>query len=95
MPYKFSSNPQNTVALTAHGSCPHATPCYSLNKGALLPDLKSPRNLSCDSATHRARITILWLYGLVGKKHCILESIYVGQNFDSASNLLCELWQVK
>ena len=56
MPYKFSCNPQRIAALTAHGSCPHATPCYSINKRTLLPDLESPRNLSFDSSTHRACI---------------------------------------
>ena len=40
---------QQQQLFTAHGSCPHAIPHYSLNKRALLPDLESPRNLSFDS----------------------------------------------
>ena len=58
MPYKVSPNPQHiaAAALTAHGSCPHAIPYYSLNKRALLPDLESPRNLSFDSSAHRAHV---------------------------------------
>ena len=44
-------------ALTAHGSCPHAIPHYSLNKRALLPDLESLKNLSFDSLAHPSRIT--------------------------------------
>src|SRR3712207_9323867 len=46
-------------ALTAHGSCPHAIPHYSLDKRALLPDLESLRNLSFDSSAHRPRITLI------------------------------------
>ena len=61
MPYKISPNPQLRAAagaLTAHGSCPHAIPYYSLNKRALLPDLESPRNLSFDSSAHRPHINM-------------------------------------
>ena len=50
-------------ALTAHGSCPHAIPHYSLNKRALLPDLESLRNLSFDSSAHRSRIISGGPYG--------------------------------
>ena len=63
MPYKISPNPQLRAAagaLTAHGSCPHAIPHYSLNKRALLPDLESLRNLSFDSSAHRSRISLQW-----------------------------------
>ena len=41
---------------TARGSCPLATPCYPLNKRALLPDLESPRNLSFNSSAPEAHI---------------------------------------
>ena len=65
MPYKISPNPQLRAAagaLTAHGSCPHAIPHYSLNKRALLPDLESLRNLSFDSSAHRPRITSMPIF---------------------------------
>ena len=51
------------AALTARGSCPHAILYYSLNKRALLPDLKSLRNLSFDSLAHRPRIISGGPYG--------------------------------
>ena len=76
MPYKISPNPQlgaaagappargpcphAAEALTAHGSCPHALLYYSLNKRALLPDLKSLRNLSFDSSAHRPHINYIY-----------------------------------
>ena len=41
--------PMQQQLFTAHGSCPHAIPHYSLNKRALLPDFESPWNLSFDS----------------------------------------------
>ena len=56
MPCKFSPTLNSLKLFTAHGSCPRATPCYSLNKGARLPDLESPRNLSFHSSTHWAHI---------------------------------------
>ena len=59
MPYKINPNSQlraAAAALTAHGSCPHAIPHYSLNKRALLPDLESPRNLSFDSSARQPHI---------------------------------------
>ena len=48
--------PVPTPALPAYGSCPHAILYYSLNERALLPNLKSLRNLSFDSSAHRPRI---------------------------------------
>ena len=53
MPYKFSPDPQPITAL----HCPWVlSPCYSLNRRTLPPDLESSRNLSFHSSAHRARI---------------------------------------
>ena len=57
MPYKLSPTLTPLQLFAAHGSCPHATPRYSLSKRALLPDLESPRNLSFDSSARQARIS--------------------------------------
>ena len=54
MPYKFSRNPQHITAL----HCPRVlSPCYSLNKRALLPDLESPRNLSTPRLAEPASVS--------------------------------------
>ena len=94
MPCKFSPTLKPLQPFSAHGSCRHAcsssvpmvlSPCYFLNKGALLPDLGSPRNLSFDSLAHRASITtmrtntkclVLWLHF----KHTKLSQTLVIQN---------------
>ena len=66
MLYKFSPTLNPLQLFTDHPSCPHAaallcprvlSPCYSLNKRALLPDVESPRKLSFDSSARRPRIT--------------------------------------